>query len=356
MTAPCTIAKASPATEGFFCGWRAPQRTNSPPLSPTFALRPVPLPMNPPPSKPSAPALPPPLPAERLRTALPTLVRWPNLLIMLLCLALVRASLLLPQLPLRQALLAPRFGLLVLAALLVAAGGYIINDYYDVKIDAINRPDRLVIGRVVDRRMAMLAHLVLSGAGVLLAGWLHPVLGFVTLGTALLLWGYSARFKRVALVGNLSIATLTAALVLLPELQLQLERDDAHSVVWPYALAALLLTMVREIVKDVEDMRGDAQHGCRTLPLVWGVARTKWAAGFFLACLALLTLGATGPLFVRGHWPLALWLVLLVLLPMTQLARLLIRADRRRHFRHLSTFCKGIMLAGVLSMALAGGL
>jgi len=310
--------------------------------------------MNPPPPKPSA-ALPP-LPAAGLRTALPTLVRWPNLLIMLLCLALVRAGLLLPGQPVGTALLAPRFGGLVLAALLVAAAGYIINDYYDVKIDAINRPARLVVGRVVHRRKAMLAHVVLSGAGVLLAGWLHQVLGAVTLGTALLLWGYSARFKRVALVGNVSIATLTAALVLLPELQLRLERHDAHSVVWPYALAAFLLTVVREIVKDVEDMRGDAQHGCRTLPLVLGVARTKWVAGFFLACLALLTAGATGRLLLGGHWPLGAWLLLLVLLPLAQVARLLLRADRRRHFRHLSSWCKGIMLAGVLSMALAGSL
>ena len=309
--------------------------------------------MNPFPPKPPTPTPPPP-PAERLRTALPTLVRWPNLLIMLLCLTLVRVGLLLPEQPLRTALLAPSFGLLALAAVLVAAAGYIINDYYDVKIDAINRPDRLVIGRVVQRRKAMLAHVVMSAVGVLLAGWLHPVLGLVTLGTALLLWGYSARFKRVALVGNLSIATLTSALVLLPELQLQLQRHESNSIVWPYALAAFLLTVVREIVKDVEDMRGDAQHGCHTLPLAWGVARTKWVAGFFLACLALLTIGATGQLFRSGHWPLGTWLVLLVLLPMTQLTRLLIRADRRRHFHHLSAWCKGIMLAGVLSMALAG--
>ncbi|MBF9224161.1 geranylgeranylglycerol-phosphate geranylgeranyltransferase [Hymenobacter ruricola] len=309
-----------------------------------------------PPPKPLLAPAPPP-PAERLRTALPTLVRWPNLLIMLLCMALVRAGLLLPHQPLRESLLAPRFALLVLAALLVAAAGYIINDYYDVKIDAINRPDRLVVGRVVNRRKAMLAHMLLSGAGVLLAGWLHPVLGAVTLGTALLLWGYSARFKRVALAGNASIATLTAALVLLPELQLQLARHDgSSSVVWPYALAAFLLTMVREIVKDVEDMKGDAQHGCRTLPLVVGVARTKWVTGLFLGCLALLTAGATARLFMSGHWPLGTWLVLLVLGPMAQLARLLIRADRRRHFKHLSAWCKGVMLAGVLSMALAGGL
>ena len=289
-----------------------------------------------------------------LTAALPKLVRWPNLAIMLLCLALVRVCLLLPGQPLRVSLLAPSFGLLVLAALLVAAAGYIINDYYDVKIDAINRPDRLVVGRLLPRRQAMLAHVLLSGAGVMLATWLHPrpLLGLVTLGTALLLWTYSVRFKKVALLGNASIATLTAALVLFPELQL----GTGNKAVWPYALAAFLLTMVREIVKDVEDMRGDAQHSCRTLPLVWGVARTKWVAGIFLGCLALLTAGATGRLAVGRHWLLALWLLVLVLLPMAQLVRLLIRADRRKHFHHLSSWCKAIMLAGVLSMLLAGGI
>ena len=286
--------------------------------------------------------------------AVPKLVRWPNLLIMVLCLTMTRAGLLLPGQPLRVSLLEPRFGLLLLSALLVAAAGYIINDYYDVKIDAINRPDRLVIGRVVRRRHAMLAHLLLCGVGVAVAGvlWPRPLLGAVTLGSALLLWGYSARFKRVALIGNVSIASLTAALVLLPELQLQ----TGLSAVWVYALAAFLLTVVREIVKDVEDMRGDAHHGCRTLPLVFGVARTKWVAGFFLACLALLTAGAAGRLLTQGHWPLGLWLLLLVLVPLAGLSRQLWLADRRRHFQQLSLWCKAIMLAGVLSMALAGGI
>ncbi|MGI4865247.1 MAG: geranylgeranylglycerol-phosphate geranylgeranyltransferase [Janthinobacterium lividum] len=292
--------------------------------------------------------------AGALLRALPGLVRWPNLAIMLLSLVLVR-GLLLPGRPLAEVLLAPRFGLLVLAALLVAAAGYIINDYYDVKIDAINRPDRLVVGRLLGRRKAMLAHVVLSAAGVGLAvlsgaGKRQALLiGLVTLGAALLLWGYSARFKRLALVGNLSIGLLTAALVLLPELQLLTGRKA----VWLYALAAFLLTVVREIVKDIEDMRGDAQHDCRTLPLVWGVARSKWVAGVFLAGLGVLVLSAVAELPALGRWPLATWLLVLVALPLAWLARLLWLADRRRHFRQLSAWCKGIMLAGVLSMLLA---
>lgn len=297
-----------------------------------------------PPSEPTGPAEGIPLlPIARL-------VRLPNLLIMLLCLVLVRAGLLLPRQP-AAALLSGPFVVLALAALCVAAAGYIINDYYDIKIDAINRPGRLVVGRVVNRRRAMLAHVLLSGVGVGLSGLLSPLLGLVNLGSALLLWGYSVRFKRVALVGNVSIATLTAALVLLPELQLR----TGTSSVWVYALAAFLLTVVREIVKDVEDMRGDAQHDCRTLPIVWGVARTKWVAAVFLACLLALVAGAIWHAGTHHMLALAAWLLTLVLMPLLWLARLLLRADRRRHFVELSRWCKGIMLAGVLSMLLAAG-
>ncbi|SNC68585.1 4-hydroxybenzoate polyprenyltransferase [Hymenobacter gelipurpurascens] len=277
------------------------------------------------------------------------LIRLPNLLIMALCLLLVRKALLLPDAPWRE-VLASSFGLMALAALSIAAGGYIINDYYDVKIDAINRPDRLVVGKAVNRRHAMMAHVLLSGLGVVVSGALSPLLGAVNLGSALLLWGYSARFKRVALVGNVSIAALTAALVLLPELQLR----TGSKPVWLYALAAFLLTVVREIVKDVEDMRGDAAHDCRTLPIVWGVARTKWVAGFFLACLLVLLLGVEQVMVQIRQWGLGLWLLALVLLPLSWLAYRLRRADRRRHFAQLSAVCKWIMLAGVLSMLLAG--
>ncbi|QIL76950.1 geranylgeranylglycerol-phosphate geranylgeranyltransferase [Hymenobacter sp. HDW8] len=277
------------------------------------------------------------------------LVRLPNLLLMGLCLLLVRACLLQAS----QQLLSASFGLLILASLCVAAAGYIINDYYDVKIDSINRPTRLVVGRVINRRHAMMAHLILTGMGVLVAGVLSPLLGLVHVGAALLLWGYSARFKRLPLVGNVSIATLTGALVLLPELQLR----TGQSAVWVYALAAFLLTVVREVIKDVEDMRGDAAHKCLTLPIVWGVARTKWVAGFFLLNLLVLVGAASGQaLFMTSDRGLGLWLAMAVLMPLLGLAWRLLRADRRLHFTTLSAWCKWIMLAGVLSMLwLVGG-
>jgi 4-hydroxybenzoate polyprenyltransferase len=118
-----------------------------------------------------------------------------------------------------------------------------------------------------------------------------------------------------------------------------------------YALAAFLLTVVREIIKDVEDMRGDAAHKCRTLPIVWGVARTKWVTGYFVVNLLVLV-GAAGAkaLFGEQSRGLGLWLLLVVLVPLLGLMWRLLRADRRLHFTTLSAWCKWIMLAGVLSM------
>ncbi|WP_303312301.1 geranylgeranylglycerol-phosphate geranylgeranyltransferase [Hymenobacter sp. BT730] len=275
------------------------------------------------------------------------LVRLPNLLLIMLCMVLVRVGLLQPHLPILQRLDVP-FALLVLATVCVAAAGYIINDYYDVKIDAINRPERLVVGRAINRRHAMLTHLILSGLGVLISGALSPLLGLVHMGSALLLWGYSVRFKRVALVGNLSIAALTAASVLLPELQLRTGTQP----IWVYALAAFLLSVVREIIKDIEDMRGDAQHDCRTLPIVAGVAKSKWIAGFFLLNLAVLLAGAIWQSLHTGRWALGAWLGGLVLLPLLLFSWQLARADRKSHFARLSLWCKLLMLAGVLSMLL----
>jgi 4-hydroxybenzoate polyprenyltransferase len=140
---------------------------------------------------------------------------------------------------------------------------------------------------------------------------------------------------------------LTAALVLLPELQLR----TGQPTVWVYALAAFLLTVVREIIKDVEDMRGDAAHKCRTLPITWGVVRTKWVTGFFLLNLLIL-IGATSAqaVYEGSARALGLWLFITVLVPLLGLAWRLVRADRRLHFTTLSTWCKWIMLAGVLSM------
>lgn len=275
-----------------------------------------------------------------------TLLRAPNLLLIVLCQVLVQACLLYPARP-WEAVSWPWFWWTVASTVLVAAGGYAINDYYDVKIDAVNRPRRRVVGRGwLTRRRTMLLHMLLSGAGVLAGlrvGW---SVAAVALGSALLLWGYSAELKKRLLVGNLAIALLGGAMVLVVEVA---ARTHGRAV-WIYAELGALLTLIREIIKDAEDMRGDARFGCRTLPIVAGLPRTKAVLYVLSAALAatLLLVIVRRP----DAWRFNGFLALAVLAPLGLLVAWLRPADRRAQFARLSGLGKLLMLAGMLSMLL----
>lgn len=280
-----------------------------------------------------------------MRTLL-TLLRVPNLLLIVLCQTLVQACLLYPDQP-WQAVGWPWFQLVVLSTVAVAAGGYVINDYYDVKIDAINRPLRRVVGRGwLTRRRTMMLHMLLTTVGIGAGLLVSRAVAAVALGSALLLWAYSADLKRRLLIGNLTIALLGGAMVLVVEVAAR-----THSrAVWVYATLGALLTLIREIVKDAEDMRGDARFGCRTLPIVAGLPRTRWVLFALVTALAatLLVVILRRP----DAWRFNGFLTLAVLAPLGLLTAWLARADRRLHFARLSQLGKLLMLAGMLSMLL----
>lgn len=275
-----------------------------------------------------------------------TLIRLPNLLMIALSQALVRACLLFPERP-WQSLLEEEFLLLVFSTFCIAAAGYVINDYYDIKIDVINKPQRVVVGKEMPRRQAMLAHLFLTGLGVLVGMVLSWQVGLVTLGAALLLWGYSARFKKVFLLGNLVISLLGAVMLLVVAVQ---ARTD-NVAIYAYAVFAFIISLVREIIKDIEDVKGDASFACRTIPIVIGIPRTKWVLYFVLLCFHLFAL-ATIVNRIPENLLFSGYMVLFVLAPSILLWYRLVKAHRRRDFSQLSKRCKFIMLAGILSMAL----
>ncbi len=146
------------------------------------------------------------------------LIRYKNLVIIVLLQYLLRYGLLIPILysyGLSPALSDARFVLLVLSTVLLAASGYVINDYFDIRIDTINRPHRVVVGRVVPRRTAMLLHVIFTISGVFIGLFLafitrkeNYALLFILVPA--LLWYYSTTFKKQILIGNLIISLLTA--------------------------------------------------------------------------------------------------------------------------------------------------
>ena len=205
--------------------------------------------------------------------------------------------------------------LIMVATMLIGAGGYVINDYFDVKIDRINRPDELVVTRSISKPSAMLLSLSLSGigivCGIVAASLLHSLtLGILFVLVPGLLWFYSSSYKRLLMIGNITIALLAGLTPLIVAFAnvaiLQLKfgdilpyttlEHDLYAWLGGFALFAFLLTWIREIIKDMQDQEGDREYECHTMPIVWGETSTK----VFVTGLILLTFAIIG--HIRYHW------------------------------------------------------
>jgi 4-hydroxybenzoate polyprenyltransferase len=237
----------------------------------------------------------------------------------------------------------PQLLILSVSTILIAAGGYSINDYYDVKIDLINKPERVVVGKSLSRRTVLLLHSILSMTGILLGFLLSWRMGLVNADAAFMLWLYSNALKRQPLIGNVVVALLTGLSIF----TVHIVFAGSLATVAVYSLFAFFITLVREIIKDMEDLRGDNTFGCRTLPIIWGIRSTKL---FIYGLLVLF--GISVVLIHLNVTPLPVPFFLgFLLLPMGVLLAWLIRADTRKDFYRLSQFSKLIMLAGIFSMA-----
>lgn len=261
-----------------------------------------------------------------------------NLVIIALAQYLTAAFLIDPK-----TILDPRLFVLSASTLLIAAAGYIINDYYDIKIDLINKPDRVVIGKSITRRYAILFHTLLSFAGVLLGLFLSWKIAAVNFVSAALLWLYSNSLKRQPFIGNFVVALLTGIAIWLVDSLYK----TGHMLIITYATFAFFMTLVREIIKDMEDLKGDQTFGCKTLPIVWGVRKTKH---FIYGILAIFIITVVVLNYFYENLPIPFFLLFLFLPLLWFLVRL-IRADTKKDFNWLSQFCKIILLLGILSMA-----
>ncbi len=196
------------------------------------------------------------------------------------------------------------FWLIVLATILITAGGYVINDYFDIKIDRINKPERIVVGDTISKENAMMIYYILTIVGVLLGLVVSFLiksisLGFIFLAVPGMLWFYSSTYKRQFMIGNLIVAlccSLVPLTILVAESQMQLSSygdlirqtsvlQQLCAWVCGYAGFIFITTLIREIVKDLQDVEGDRQMECRTMPIVWGKRRTNivlWVLSFVL--------------------------------------------------------------------------
>lgn len=232
--------------------------------------------------------------------------------------------------------------LISISTVLIAAAGYIINDYYDVKIDFVNKPERVVVDKLLKRRVVMAAHSILNFAGIGIGFLVSFKIALINFLSALLLWLYSNHLKRLPFVGNVAVALLTGAALLVIAIYYQ----KNMFLVLVYAIFAFSITLIREIIKDIEDMKGDTVFGCRTLPVIWGIRKTKMI-------IYLLSSVFTALLFylasVLDNPTLTIFFAVLII-PLSHFIYRLITADTKKDFSYLSTYCKILMLSGILSM------
>ena len=318
------------------------------------------------------------------------LIRFPNLVIIAFTQYAIRYGLMFPFLASSNIALQMRhidFFLLVLSSVLIAAGGYIINDYFDTKIDLVNKPNRLIVGRTIKRRVAMGLHIFITSIGLLIglyvafrvnAWWLVSI----QIISAILLWYYSINFKRRILIGNIIIAMLTALVPLTSGIyELVLIENNSNKIisglqsiyaeqkisylisyfnsgwnsvfVWimGYTIFAFLLTFIREIIKDLEDIEGDKEYDCKTFPIVYGMKASSVLCNAFIFLTIFLLAIVQYSQILASDYVSFIYFFLFLQLPLVYISFRVKNAKKKKDFSISSSLVKIVMLFGVLYTA-----
>lgn len=298
------------------------------------------------------------------------LVRWPNLIITALMMCLVHRCLM-------QMESSAAFTLLVISMVLIQAGGYVINDIFDMEIDAINKPEKQIVGKVFTEKQCNLFYIVLTIIGLacaLAASVMALGNKFITIFAcmallACLLYSYSSRYKKKLVIGNIIVSLSVAFAVFVPWLfeMIYISKHELLLItmqplmrislrfVLIYTAFAFLMTLIREIVKDMQDVKGDGRSHCRTIPIVWGMkaAQIIVIVLSFVTC-AMIWIAAdyfNGLGFKITYYMLyASWVFAFIVI----INNLILITDKslrtERQFRLQSMWLKISMLLGVLSM------
>ncbi len=270
------------------------------------------------------------------------------------------------------------FFLLVLSVLLIAGAGNIINDYFDVKADRVNKPERLIVGKFIKRRWAIMLNWIFNATGLTLAiylsivygNWFIALIAFITIN---FLWFYSAVYKRKLFVGNILVALMVGIVPLyvmiynFPFDGYALNIQDTqklgnwfiYEVIFIISIIAFVINLMREIIKDIADIRGDMHLSAKTVPIALGIKRTKLI--LLVITIPLLTLmafytyniqfyHATNPnAFVPKNLMIFNVLIALSMLLCVGSYILLISANRRKVYLLASNLLKLAMLFGLIS-------
>ena len=298
------------------------------------------------------------------------LVRWPNLLITALMMCLVYHNL-------TGMISTVGFTLLVISMVMIVAGGYVINDIFDMDIDEINKPDKIIVGKIFSEKQSNFIYWSLTIIGLacaLVSSVLMFGKSFLTVFSCMvlltcILYSYSKTYKKKLVVGNLIVSLSVAFAVFLPWffVMLYMLKEEmlvenyevlmhiSLRLVLIYTAFAFLMTLIREIVKDIQDVKGDGWSHCRTIPIIWG-EKTAQIIVIVLSSITVALIWNASSYFDGLGFKITNYMLyasgLLVFMVIVNNIILLTDKSLRieRQFRLQSMLLKISMLIGVLSM------
>jgi 4-hydroxybenzoate polyprenyltransferase len=307
------------------------------------------------------------------------IIRWQNLLIVILTMVLMRYAIIEPviskmyvvlkngngaEIPVTLRFPWYDFALLVAATVFLTAGGYVINDYFDIQTDLINK-GKAIVGTKIPRRTAMMWHNIFNIAGVAAGFYISWRSGYFWLGALFLvvsglLYFYSASYKRQFLIGNLIVALLTAMVPLLvafyewPALYRYyivnaVKLPDINIIfywVGGFSLFAFLTTLTREIIKDIEDFEGDVAYGRNTIPIVIGTLSAK-IISVALVTITIALLYLTWYIYINDNITL-IYLSAAIVLPLLLVIYRLVFSSTKKHLHSAGRMMKIVMITGIL--------
>lgn len=296
------------------------------------------------------------------------LIRWKNLIMIALVQFLIKYALLLPFFEshgVTTTLKPFGFTILVIATLLIAAGGYIINDIYDIETDTINRPDKRIIGKHISEKSALTLFIILNVIGVGLGFYLSNGIGksgfsIIFIIASALLYIYSSYLKQLPLIGNIVVSLIVAlSLITVGVFELlpaitdlnKLAQTTFFEIILDYAIFAFMINLIRELVKDIEDIDGDHKAGMQTLPIILGRNRTNKIV-FAFTIIALLTIVYYVVANLFKQIEVVAYFLILVIAPLIYVSIKLFNAEQKPEYKHISLILKLVMLTGMLSMLL----
>ncbi len=303
----------------------------------------------------------------KLIAAFLRLVRWPNLVFIALTQTLFVYFVMKPVFAnsgIQPNVEGRIFLLICISSIFIAAAGYIINDYFDLNIDQVNKPEKLVVEKIIRRRSTIIWHIVLSVTGIAIGFYVDYtthilLLGFSNMVCVFLLFIYSASLKRKFLIGNVLISLLTAWTILvvawceynhLIKVNSPLHADKILRETFLFAGFAFIISLIREVVKDMEDVEGDRKYGCKTMPIVWGTNATKvFVAVWLVVITGILVIVQVYALHL-GWFMSVLYSLLAILAPLVWIFRKLFYARTPQDYHRISSAIKLVMFTGILSM------